>query len=73
MIKYRKYNEVGHTCEQTWRVALTVADVLALMKDDPDAVRSHIYDTEAADREKIFASPMEFTAHHTIRHSNEKP
>jgi hypothetical protein len=49
MINYRKYNEVGHTCERTWRVAMTVAAVLVLMKDDPDAVRAFTYDTEADD------------------------
>lgn len=48
-IKYRKYNEVGHTCEQTWRIAMTVAAVLELMKDDPDRTHAHTYDAEAAE------------------------
>jgi hypothetical protein len=48
-ITYLKYKQVGHTCEQTWRIAMTVAAVLELMKDDPDSVHAHTYDTEAAD------------------------
>lgn len=48
-MQYKKYGEVGHTCENTWRLAMTVAAVLELMKDDPDSVHAHTYDTEAAD------------------------
>jgi hypothetical protein len=39
-MKYLKYGQVGHTCEETWRIAMTVAAVLELMKDDPDSIHS---------------------------------
>jgi hypothetical protein len=41
------YNVEGHVCGETGRKAMTVAQVLELMKDDPDSVRSFTYDIES--------------------------
>lgn len=43
------YNIEGHVCGETGRKAHTVAQVLDLMKDDPDSVHSYTYDQEAAE------------------------
>lgn len=42
------YNKDGHVCGVTNRKAMTVAQVLELMKDDPDSVHSFEYDQESA-------------------------
>jgi hypothetical protein len=50
MIKQLNYNQVGHTCGQTGRVAMFVATVLALQKNPGQGdLHCHTYDGEAAD------------------------